>query len=1236
MFRKYPYWGWLLLTVLGWAGLAGWAWLEKQELKPAALVTAVSEDLIQRSSAFNALRSREDLFSHMYEGLLTDHEVSLLSDQPFFIYGFNRDTLVYWNSNAVVTACNQPAAEVFTLFEQNGIYLKQCLSLDSSRTIVVLYPVVYHYPLENEYLRSGFAASSSVPLDTRVVSLAGPDRYPVINAEGEHLFYLEFDIDTLPGWIPSTAMLVCMVLVLIISISWISLLAVHLARRHGGLMGVATVAAAILIFRSAVFFFGLPFHLDELLLFSPRLYASSMFLPSLGHLILDLFGILWLTVMFNSWSPLTHNHSIRHRTKRLFAIVVYLALLAVAAFGSADLVSNLVNNSKISFDVSNFYSISARTVAGLFAVSLLACVTTLLIFLIYGRLRKLVLKPWHRYLLLAAVCLLVLLPEVPEVPPYQIWAVVWLVLLAGLLDLIAYNRGAGLFAPRMIFLAAFIAVFATMAVNHFTLRKERQERQRFARQAIKQPDRVLEFLFSDLTLLISEDELVRGYLDSPLADTRMLVDRHLSSSYLQGPLNRYVSTVFLFDEAGKPLFNTDTTSYNRLAEVADNGTSVSDYLFYLHQPSQSRFYLATIPVKDDTGELKGYVFIDISRSNTLRTSVYPELLEPGRTEELTPSREFSYAVYQDRMLVTQTFDYPFPAYLADTVDADGFRKIISEDYTARYYQVNGTTTVVIVEAYNPVLRLITLCSYILGTLILFAVVTFLFRIYFHYLHGRGPAITLLHLTLRRRIHLAMLGVVFISFVVIGAVTIWFFIARYEQSNRARIKSGLQMVDRSLQQFLKNERVRQDAFHFGKATQTSVFRNWLSDLASSQAIDINIYDVYGSLTATSQEAIYNKAILARIMDPEGYYALTTARQPQLIQDERIGKLEYLSGYTPVRNEAGFTIGYVNIPFFASERELNYQISSILVALINLYALIFLLSSMLAVFITGWLTGALQIIIDRFEQFSLHGENQPLQWPYNDEIGQLVREYNRMVRKLEENAALLAQSERESAWREMAQQVAHEIKNPLTPMKLNLQYLQQALKNHHPQLEQLTGTVAESLLEQIDNLTHIASAFSDFARMPVAKPEALELNELLHKAVELHQNNSAVQVSFTGTREKVLVTSDKSQLLRVFNNLIQNAIQAIPEDREGWVRVNLQVDEHQTLITIRDNGSGISKEAIGKIFSPYFTTKGSGTGLGLAMTRKIVEFWKGKIWFETEEGSGTEFFIRLPLPSEDKPT
>jgi signal transduction histidine kinase len=436
----------------------------------------------------------------------------------------------------------------------------------------------------------------------------------------------------------------------------------------------------------------------------------------------------------------------------------------------------------------------------------------------------------------------------------------------------------------------------------------------------------------------------------------------------------------------------------------------------------------------------------------------------------------------------------------------------------------------------------------------------------------------------------------------------------------------------VQQYLKERQAAGLPARLGDVAGTTGFRYFITALAHNQKTDINFFDASGQLVATTQNDIYEKALQARIMQPGAYRQITHETKPLFTRQEGIGGLQYIACYVPLRYEDGSIQGYINVPFFSLQQELDAQISGILIALLNLFAFIFLISGLMALFTTRWLTRTLNIIISQFERLTLHG-NELLDWPDEDEIGLLVREYNKMVRKVEENAALLARSEREGAWREMARQVAHEIKNPLTPMKLNIQFLQRAVQGNRPDVAELAARVMTSLLEQIDNLSYIASEFSDFARIPEAKPELLVLNELLENAVSLYQKEPRTKVVLEAPQEGVTVLADRSQVIRVLTNLLQNAVQAIPEERtDGLIRVTMTGEGGSALICVEDNGGGIPAEAAGRIFTPYFTTKSSGTGLGLAMSRRIVEQWGGEIWFKGAEGGGTRFFVRLPLAGE----
>jgi nitrogen fixation/metabolism regulation signal transduction histidine kinase len=290
---------------------------------------------------------------------------------------------------------------------------------------------------------------------------------------------------------------------------------------------------------------------------------------------------------------------------------------------------------------------------------------------------------------------------------------------------------------------------------------------------------------------------------------------------------------------------------------------------------------------------------------------------------------------------------------------------------------------------------------------------------------------------------------------------------------------------------------------------------------------------------------------------------------------------------------------------------------------------------AIFISNYLTNPLRLIQQKMRKVKLGRTNDPITWENRDEIGSLVVEYNRMINELALSAEKLAQSERESAWREMAKQVAHEIKNPLTPMRLSIQLLERAYKDKAPDIDQKLERMSRTLIEQIDTLASIANAFSDFAKMPRAINERMDLAEVARNAVELfRETSSGIQFVYAaGTNNtQAFICADREQLVRVFNNLLKNAVQAIPENQEGKivVRIEEKVENlsRHFLVSITDNGTGIAPEMLDKIFVPNFTTKTAGMGLGLAMVKNIVEHCNGSIWFETKQNSGTTFFLSFP--------
>ncbi|HEY5327735.1 MAG TPA: ATP-binding protein, partial [Mucilaginibacter sp.] len=357
-------------------------------------------------------------------------------------------------------------------------------------------------------------------------------------------------------------------------------------------------------------------------------------------------------------------------------------------------------------------------------------------------------------------------------------------------------------------------------------------------------------------------------------------------------------------------------------------------------------------------------------------------------------------------------------------------------------------------------------------------------------------------------------------------------------------------------------------------------------------------------------------------------LNKLQKSEFVNNEIIGKLDYKAAYVPLRDSKYETIAYLQLPYFSNEADYKERIGSLLNIMINVYAVVFIAIGLFAVFIARQITSPLNFIQYSLSKTMYGEKNEPIIWNRNDEIGALVKEYNKMISALEVSAQKLAQSERESAWREMAKQVAHEIKNPLTPLKLGLQLLDKSWKDKDPKFDQKFEKFSESFVEQIESLSSIASEFSAFAKMPETRLEQLNIFEVLTQAVTIFKEMDNIEILYRVPGDPFFINADRDQLLRCFNNLLKNAIEATPPNILGIIEINYLVTGKSILLTIKDNGEGIHESLREKIFEPNFTTKTSGTGLGLAFVKNSIENAGGKVWFETIVGGGTTFYFSLP--------
>ena len=379
--------------------------------------------------------------------------------------------------------------------------------------------------------------------------------------------------------------------------------------------------------------------------------------------------------------------------------------------------------------------------------------------------------------------------------------------------------------------------------------------------------------------------------------------------------------------------------------------------------------------------------------------------------------------------------------------------------------------------------------------------------------------------------------------------------------------------------------------------------------------------------TTQPKLF-EGFKSKIINRNAYEHIKFKNRSYYSTEEKIDGIKYNSSYFALRDKEGNTQAIINIPYFDNNIKSKINMSNFIITYLNIILVLMGASALVVIIVTRNTIKPLEIIQDKMQKISLTGKNEEIEWNSKDEIGDLIKIYNKLIKELEISANKLMRSERETAWREMARQVAHEIKNPLTPMKLNIQFLQMAWDEKNPDIDRKLRETTKTLLEQIDILSNIATAFSNYAKLPQKNIEILNIKELIINTINLYDNQQNIKFKFIEENESdYIINSDKNNLSIVFGNIIKNAIQAIGKKEDGNILIKIKdIDEFYN-IEIIDNGCGIREEEKKKIFMPNFTTKSSGMGVGLSIVYDILETLGGSISFESEVGKGSIFSINI---------
>ncbi|WP_299709311.1 HAMP domain-containing sensor histidine kinase [uncultured Pontibacter sp.] len=1202
------------------------SWLEADREQTQQRITQRVQDLLA-----DAQQESQRLGEELSKDQVTFSKLLNQTHYPTFVYRAGQ--LVFWSDHTVIPDLDLPPTAKHTSTIKNSYGTFIVLPHRTEQYHIFTYiPLQVDYGISNDYLTSGLQKNIFGNANVRLV-LDSPGKLPKVNSqEGDFLFAVDFGVDRIDsGYDDLQLILLILGAVLFV---WFSVTLSRLLLDRGRhTQGIVLLLVLLVGFRLALLLLNLPFMIVETELFDPRLYAASFWSPSVGDLGLNV--LLLVTVAWAAFY-LFHNNQVLAKLKALspeksrlalgLTLLCFFILLAILF----RFYYGIYHNSPLALDINQSLQLGryklvmyglmfVHTIAlGLFGYILASMVNVLL--------RK-VDRLWPYKLLLLVVGLLsafALLFDLQWLPIILIGTIFWLIIMVA-----AQNRHAISLPYR-----TYLFFFLIMAVSGFTgaasLYTHFQNellayKQKFAFDLMQGNDVLAEYLLEeDVAVRVSEDMLIQSKMKGPYVDA-FFIKRKISRQFLPDYFDKYEANILLFDSQGRTLESADTTAATlqelRQKYATPNNRTEYENLYLINDPARphTRFYLKLIEVPLSPNQY-GTIVLQLSLKELLPNSLVPELLAGQQHQQPFRADILSYGIYEHNRLSYSEgeFDYATNFDRGQLNRSELYRQGATE---ASFHHLGVRTdagpTVVITTSKYGAREVLSNFSFL-----------------FLYFTACLLVVALLYiLTQRRRIREfkpnfstkiqlflnfgILLPLMLVSIATAGLVT-------------ASYKKDL------LSTYEKKGEAIQD--HLSRPTTLEILddRNRLLrrvvSIAALSETDVSLYDRHGRLLVTSQPLIFEAGLLSKLVNPRAYAAISERQALRALLDEQAGNLSFNALYLPLRqdNDPDKLIGFIGIPFFDSERQLDLKLIELITTTMNIFTVMFIMFIILTFFASRALTVPLRMLADKLKHTSLAGKNEMLAYEGADEIGMLVNEYNRMLLTLEQNKVELAMREKEAAWREMARQVAHEIKNPLTPMKLSLQYLQKAIAEKNPNTEQMINKISHTLITQINILSDIATSFSNFTSMPEPKAELMDVGMALRKAADLHTNPASVTTKMRIPAEPVMVMADEALMVRTFNNLLLNAIQAVPASRKPEIKVELKVDaESKALISIKDNGSGIPVEIQQKVFIPNFSTKYTGSGIGLAVAKKGIENAGGRIWFVTEEGEGTTFYISLPL-------
>ncbi len=1177
-----------------------------------------------------AIRSNEDIVKLL-------PQQSLPEDISSFV--FQNRQLFLWSDYRFVPSYNQLRGDyAYRLLNLNqGQYLVSKRLVEQQGSVLETYCLllVYRrYRLENIYLESAYNPNLKMENIGEIIPQAGEGDFSYFSPKQEFLFDIKLDANSSQV---EQLRLRWFWIILMLSFTLGGLFLGELLKylhRHQlhelGLLSWVFYLAGIRVIMLASRF---PANVYDWQLFDPSYYASSWLNPSLGDLLLNLWvSCFWVAYLLNYFHRFKSIKLLLRQSQELKYAHALISFLLAMGVGHVlnYLLTTIFLHSQLNLDITRNVDLSIYSF-GAVLIFLGASVASFFYIHFFIRLYT-QLSPKKTWV-----------NSMTSLLSYGIYTVITLWygdfhFVLGILSLLFLGVIYAADLPRFLYKfnyfsfiylfagAVFCASVGAQVIYNYGKKRSIEEKRNFASRLLPDTDEFAEFMLLNAMQEIQGDTAVKDLFkraDPPLESVKQKIKRQ----YLNNYFDRYQIQIQFFESELASNNYPERLSLGSSAEYQSFEVNFKkiyyetsqENIFFISKPGIDliKRYLVFIEI-EELDQVLGHIIIDLKQKRAIPTNVYPELLVDKNDKSPLETRDYNYAIYENDLLIYNVGDFNYEKNFP--------KRLFSEE--ALY--IKGLS----VEKYDHLAleggfkKRVLVSSRMYSGIDLFSNFSFLFLalvaiiVSFIVVYSVSQQIQGVKVNFATRIQLYLNTAFFLPLLAVSISVLSIISNSYQEDFNRECLVRTKRIGANLSSTLEN--------YLDFKLNREQLSEKLSEISELAELDVNLFDPKGELIATSQPAIYESGLLSRYLHPKALGEIRYRKTKQVMLRESVGTLAYQSAYVPVRSyESGELIGIISVPFFESQYELDKKLIEILSTIVNIFATIFIVFIILSYFASQILTIPLRLITQKIRKTTFYNYNEALEWNSKDEIGLFVEEYNKMLQKLDKSKEALVRSQKESAWREIAQQVAHEIKNPLTPMKLTLQHMQLRLQNQGEKVRNAFERSFDMLLNQVDTLSDIATSFSSFAKMPIPISERFEINEVLRDSYSLY-NNEDIQIKIETSSREYFVRGDKKLMGRIFTNLIKNAKEAVAEDRKPRLIINLNTKvEGLVLIEFKDNGSGIPKDVQDKIFMPNFSTKSTGSGIGLAVAKRGIEHAGGRIWFKTDPQNGTSFFVELPL-------